>query len=186
MLTRRWSRHDDLEVIGQVSAFEDAMRLVEELSPDLVIFTGVSRREAWTRFVRWVGKARPRTEVLGADQPGLSIAEAIRAGVAGYLLKDVETEEFAEAIRMIATPGQPPRHDPGDTGFGSTAQGPPLPHGDRDSPACGVRGHVRKSPIASASKLSAISSHLNKFFDKLGRQRPSAGGSQGHPQGIVQ
>jgi DNA-binding NarL/FixJ family response regulator len=92
------AEHDDVDIVGEVSSFKEAMWVVDELLPDLVIFTGASRGRAWMRFVRWMTWRRPDIELLWTEDPGFSIAEAIQAGVSEYLLKGVGTDELVNAL----------------------------------------------------------------------------------------
>ena len=95
---------EGFDVVGEADNGEQAVRLAAELQPD-VILMDVSMPEMdgveATRAIRATGtKTRVLMLTMHADKDVL--ADAIRAGASGYLVKDCSTEEVAEAIRMAA------------------------------------------------------------------------------------
>ncbi len=91
----------DITVVGVAADGAAAVRLVDELQPDLVLMDllmpGVNGIEA-TRRIR---RAHPTTAVLvlttyDADE---WVFDAIRAGATGYLLKDMPREEVLRAMK---------------------------------------------------------------------------------------
>lgn len=95
---------EGFDVVGEADNGEQAVALAAELQPDIVLMDVSMPRmdgvEA-TRAIRASGsQARILMLTMHADKDVL--AEAIRAGASGYLVKDCSTEEVAEAIRMAA------------------------------------------------------------------------------------
>jgi DNA-binding NarL/FixJ family response regulator len=95
---------EGFDVVGEADDGEQAVRLAAELQPD-VILMDVSMPEMdgveATRLIRATGtKTRVLMLTMHADKDVL--ADAIRAGASGYLVKDCSTEEVADAIRMAA------------------------------------------------------------------------------------
>jgi two-component system response regulator DegU len=85
------------DVVGEASDGEEAIRLAEELQPDVILMDvtmpGTDGVEA-TRQIRSSGQAsRVVMLTMHADQGVL--ADAIRAGASGYLVKDCSTDEVA-------------------------------------------------------------------------------------------
>jgi DNA-binding NarL/FixJ family response regulator len=102
---RRSLTDEGFEVVGEADNGEQAVQLVAELSPDVVLMD-VSMPEMdgveATRRIRETGtETRVLMLTMHADKDVL--ADAIRAGASGYLVKDCSTEEVAEAIRMAAS-----------------------------------------------------------------------------------
>lgn len=102
---RRSLEDEGFEVVGEADNGEQAVRLVAELAPDVVLMD-VSMPEMdgveATRRIRGTDtESRVLMLTMHADKDVL--ADAIRAGASGYLVKDCSTEEVAEAIRMAAS-----------------------------------------------------------------------------------
>ncbi|NPV27303.1 MAG: response regulator transcription factor [Firmicutes bacterium] len=88
-----------IRVVGEVGDGEAAIAQARRLQPDIVLMDlnmpGTNGVEA-TRVIK---KELPRTKVIAltVDEDD-QIFEAIRAGVAAYILKDVEADELIKAI----------------------------------------------------------------------------------------
>jgi DNA-binding NarL/FixJ family response regulator len=93
---------DDVQIVGEASSGEEAVKAVNDLEPDIVFMDvrmpGMNGIEA-TRAIR---QEKPDTRVIlfTVDESRASIAEAIQAGVSGYLLKDVGVDELVNAARL--------------------------------------------------------------------------------------
>jgi DNA-binding NarL/FixJ family response regulator len=99
---RRSLAAEGFDIVGEAENGEQAVRMAAELSPDLVLMD-VSMPEM---------DGVQATEIIRHESPGVQVvmltmhadrevlADAIRAGASGYLVKDCSTEEIAEAIRM--------------------------------------------------------------------------------------
>jgi DNA-binding NarL/FixJ family response regulator len=93
----------DLEVVGEAENGQIATALVELLRPDVVlmdirmpIMDGVAAtREIAARF------KETKVLVLTTFADEDYVAQALRYGAAGYLLKDTPSEELAQAIRSV-------------------------------------------------------------------------------------
>jgi DNA-binding NarL/FixJ family response regulator len=101
---RRSLSDEGFDVVGEADNGEQAVRLAAELQPDIILMDvsmpGMDGVEA-TRQIRATGtESRVLMLTMHADKDVL--ADAIRAGASGYLVKDCSTEEVAEAIRMAA------------------------------------------------------------------------------------
>jgi NarL family two-component system response regulator LiaR len=92
---------DDIEVIGEAASGEEGVRLAQELLPDVVlmdmVLPGIDGVEA-TRRVKAVSPST-RIIVLTSFADDDKVFPAIKAGAISYLLKDVQPEELARAIR---------------------------------------------------------------------------------------
>jgi two-component system, NarL family, response regulator DegU len=101
---RRSMTDEGFEVVGEAENGEEAVRLVEDLQPDVVLMD-VTMPEMGgvdaTRIIRQEGgPTRVIMLTMHADKDVL--ADAIRAGASGYLVKDCSTDEVAEAVRIAA------------------------------------------------------------------------------------
>jgi two-component system, NarL family, response regulator LiaR len=94
---------DDMEVVGEAADGEEAVALVEATAPDVVLLDLVMPRVDGIEAIRRIRERCPGTRVLVltsfADDH--TVLPAVRAGAAGYLLKDVQPPELAAAIRTV-------------------------------------------------------------------------------------
>lgn len=93
----------DLEVVGIANNGEVAIEQVATLQPDVVLMDVrmpiMDGREA----TRMITQQYPQVKVLvlSTFDDDQYIADAMRAGAKGYLLKDMPSEELAQAIRFV-------------------------------------------------------------------------------------
>ncbi|BAY90060.1 MULTISPECIES: response regulator transcription factor [unclassified Tolypothrix] len=93
----------DLEVVGTADNGETAIEQATVLQPDVILMDiqmPVMDGKAATRIIcqRFPGM---KVLVLTTFDDDENIAEAMRAGAKGYLLKDMRSEELAQAIRFV-------------------------------------------------------------------------------------
>jgi DNA-binding NarL/FixJ family response regulator len=93
----------DLEVVGIADNGETAIEQVEELQPDVVLMDVRMPVMDGRAATRVICKQFPKVKVLvlSTFDDDRYIADSIRAGAKGYLLKDMPSEELAQAIRII-------------------------------------------------------------------------------------
>jgi NarL family two-component system response regulator LiaR len=95
----------DIEVSGEAASGAEAVARVEKMRPDVVLMDlempGELDGIAATRQIRQV---RPETQVIvvTSHHQDEYIFPAVRAGAISYLLKDIEPDELAAAIRKAA------------------------------------------------------------------------------------
>jgi DNA-binding NarL/FixJ family response regulator len=94
---------DGIEVVGAAADGEEAVRLVENLRPDVVLMDLRMPRmdgvEATRRAL--AAKRPPRVLVLTTYADDESIYGALQAGALGYLTKDSGAEAIALAVRTV-------------------------------------------------------------------------------------
>lgn len=102
---RRSMVDEGFDVVGEADNGEEAVRLAAELRPDVVLMD-VSMPEMdgveATRIIR-ATDTPTRVIMLTMHADSDVLANAIRAGASGYLVKDCSTDEVAEAVRMAAS-----------------------------------------------------------------------------------
>jgi NarL family two-component system response regulator LiaR len=92
---------DGIEVIGEAGDGAEAVRLAEELHPDVILMDLVMPKVDGVEAMRKLRRRLPeiRVIVLTSFSDDERLLPAIQAGAAGYLLKDVEPQELARAVR---------------------------------------------------------------------------------------
>ena len=95
---------DDIEVVGEASDGEEALSMVEAVSPDVVVMDLLMPRLSGIEATQRIRELRPATKVivLTSFLDDEKVFAAVRAGAAGYLLKDVRPQELGEAIRTVS------------------------------------------------------------------------------------
>jgi DNA-binding NarL/FixJ family response regulator len=92
------------EVVGEAADGRDALSLIKAQHPDLVLMDtsmpGLNGVEATVRVTKDFPKVRVLMLSAHADEE--YVRQALRAGAAGYLLKDAGTAELELAIRAVA------------------------------------------------------------------------------------
>ncbi|MGO4301767.1 response regulator [Leifsonia sp. RAF41] len=96
--------YDDIEVVGQAGSGPEAVALVAELHPDLVLMDLRMPGGDGVEATRTIAAAHPSTRVvvLTTYETDQDILRAIEAGASGYLLKDIAPAELARSVRSAA------------------------------------------------------------------------------------
>jgi NarL family two-component system response regulator LiaR len=167
--------YDDLELAGEASSGEAAIRLCPEVLPDVILMDLMLPDMDGATATRAIRQQSPQVEVIALTsykEPEL-IKGALEAGAIGYLLKDVSADELAHAIRaahagratlsaeatqvIVRSTGQPP-----EPGFDLTVR-------EREVLVLLVEG-LTNDQIAARLTVSpsTIKSHVSNVLTKLG------------------
>jgi two-component system, NarL family, response regulator DegU len=170
------SLSEEVEVVGEATTGEEAIEVVQQLEPDIVFMDvrmpGMGGLEA-TKAIR---RSRPDTKVIlfTVDESRAAIADAIRAGVSGYLLKDVSAEELLQAARL-ALQGKAVIHPTLTRAFIEEVQyveqRPQTPLSKRESEILQkVAYGATTKEVARDLEISphTVKTHLERIFEKLG------------------
>jgi DNA-binding NarL/FixJ family response regulator len=164
----------DLEVVGTASDGAEAVVLVRELRPDVVLMdlqmTGVDGVSA-TRQI--VGEDLADVLVLTSYSDAERIVGALDAGALGYLLKDADPDEVLRGIRAVAR-GESPinpraaRELLGARRSSSSAAADLTPR-EREVLAL-VRQGLANKQIARRLGISerTVKAHLTSVFSRIG------------------
>jgi DNA-binding NarL/FixJ family response regulator len=95
--------YDDLEVVGEAGDGQEALEQVESLRPDVVLMDIRMPRMSGIEAVERLSAlpAGPKVIVLTTFDLDEYVFGALRAGAAGFLLKDASRERLVEAIRVV-------------------------------------------------------------------------------------
>jgi DNA-binding NarL/FixJ family response regulator len=98
---------DDLEVVGEAGDGQEAFERARELKPDVVLMDirmpQMDGVEATARLTAAGIEPPPRVLVLTTFGLDEYVFGALRAGAAGFLLKDAPRERLLEAIRVVTS-----------------------------------------------------------------------------------
>ena len=98
---------ENVVVVAEAGDGDEAQRVVQEFAPDVVLMDLVMPRVDGIAAIRRIRDLSPSTKVIVltsfADDD--KVFAAVRAGAAGYLLKDVDHAALVEAIRTVHSGG---------------------------------------------------------------------------------
>ena len=92
-----------MDVVGEAADGDEAVELARRLEPRVVLMDLVLPQGNGVDAIRELHSALPRSRllVLTSFVDDARVFAALQAGAAGYLLKDVQPEALAEAIRQV-------------------------------------------------------------------------------------
>jgi DNA-binding NarL/FixJ family response regulator len=100
------STEPDIDVVGEAADGFEAVRRAAELDPDVVLMDvrmpNLDGIQATRRIVER-SCSRPRVLVVTTFEHDDYVFDALRAGASGFVLKRVQPEELAQAIRIVAS-----------------------------------------------------------------------------------
>jgi NarL family two-component system response regulator LiaR len=166
----------DVEVVGEAADGDEAVAAVERLEPDVVLMDLVMPGTDGVEAIRRLrDRGIPsRVIVLTSFVDDDKLFPAVRAGAAGYLLKDVQPQELVSAIRAVHA-GESPV-DPAVAGrlLAEVAEAAPAPRQpltarEREVLVLIARGLPNKL-IARDLGVSekTVKTHVSNIFGKLG------------------
>ncbi len=94
----------DFEVVGEAANGREALRLIQALTPEVALLDismpELNGLDATAQALR----AQPQLKVIIVSMHDTEayVLEALRAGAAGYLLKNADADELERAIRAVA------------------------------------------------------------------------------------
>jgi DNA-binding NarL/FixJ family response regulator len=169
-------RDPDLAVVGEAANGAEAIKLSQQLHPDVVLMDLLMPGIDGIAATRAIRNEFPEIEVLALTSvlERASVVEAIRAGAIGYLLKDIQAAELRLAIKAAAA-GQvqlSPQASAYLLGAIRTPEPPePLTPREMDVLRLLAQGYSNKE-IARALHLveETIKDHVRHILAKLGVQ----------------
>jgi DNA-binding NarL/FixJ family response regulator len=96
---------DDIEVVGEAANGAEAIDAARDLAPDVVIMDVRMPVLDGIAATRAILEALPSAAVLmlTVSDDEEDLFEAMKAGAAGYLLKDITSDEIGPAVRAVAS-----------------------------------------------------------------------------------
>ncbi len=98
------SQQDDLQVVGEAGDAAQALRLVPQLRPQVILLDNHLPGVRGIDAIADLRAASPGSRILmlTVSEDGADLASALQRGAQGYLLKTIDGELLAEAIRRAA------------------------------------------------------------------------------------
>ena len=102
---------EDIEVVGEATTGQEAIKQAESLNPDVILMDLVMPGMDGVEAIRHISIHQPKARILvltsfTADD---KVFPAIKAGALGYLLKDSDPADLVRAIRQVHR-GEPSLH----------------------------------------------------------------------------
>ena len=174
---------DDIQVVGEASNGEEAVRLAQELGPDVVLMDirmpGLDGLQATRQIAGDERLASLRVVILTTFELDEYVFEAMRAGASGFVVKHTEPVELVRAVRVVATGDA--LLSPSVTRrlireFANRAKAPPPADSldvltERERELVGLVGEgLSNDEIAQRLVLSpaTVKTHINRSMVKLG------------------
>ncbi|MFD6225800.1 response regulator [Streptomyces sp. NPDC060232] len=176
--------HPDLEVVGEASTGTEAVQLVRDVSPDVVVMDirmpGMDGIEA-TRLIT-AGPAATRVLVLTTFDEDDHVYGALRAGASGFVVKDMALDDILAAIRVVAggdaliAPGVTRRLIADFVGRPEASAPAPSPRPvagitEREREVLTLVGHGRSNTEIAQDLFITVAtakSHVSRLLTKLG------------------
>ena len=94
----------DIEVVGEASTADQAVGRVHALDPDVAVLDVRLEEGNGIEACRDIRSLHPRTAclILTSFADDEALFQAILAGAAGYLLKQIRTNDLVDAVRRVA------------------------------------------------------------------------------------
>jgi DNA-binding NarL/FixJ family response regulator len=168
----------DLEIVGEAGDGDAAVRGIRETKPDLAIVDLKMPGRGGLSILPDVLAVSPATAILVFtmyDSPSY-VYEAMNAGAAGYVLKNVSRDELLRAVRAVVRGGgflqaevTRPLLKRLATEARSDTGGAPLTARELEVLERLAEGKTNRE-IAEAIRVSeeTVKAHLKKLYDKLG------------------
>jgi NarL family two-component system response regulator LiaR len=173
-------REEDMEVVGEASDGKEAIKIIEDLKPDVAILDIAMPKLSGIEVTRQIKSRLPSTAILilsiyDNDEYVFALLEA---GAAGYLLKDVHGREIVEAVRAVYS-GESVLHPSiarkviqrAITGSTKSVEGKPeIEFSEREIEVLKLAAKgLSNQDIAYALSISirTVQGHINGIFNKL-------------------
>lgn len=174
-LTAFIQAYDDLELAGEARTGEEAVQVCVQVQPDVILMDLMMPGMDGAAATQAIRRRCPKTQVvvLTSFKEEEMVQKALQAGAIGYLLKDVQADELAQAIRL-AHAGQSTLAPEATQALIHAATQPPKPGHDlsereREVLALLVKG-LNNTEIARRLivSLSTVKHHVSNILSKLG------------------
>jgi DNA-binding NarL/FixJ family response regulator len=166
----------DIEIVAEAGSGEEAVAVATEAEPDLIFMDVQMPGMDGLQAAKAIRSERPDTKVIlfTVEESAGAVAEAMQAGISGYLLKDVTADEVVRAARL-AMEGKAVIHPALTRSFIEESRLRPArsetPLSNRESEILQYVAHGNTTKeVARHLGISphTVKTHLERIFEKLG------------------
>jgi DNA-binding NarL/FixJ family response regulator len=95
---------EGIEVVGESGGVDEAVREIDELSPDVVLIDVHMPAGGGVEVIRRVAESRPEVRflALSVSDAAEDVIAVIRAGARGYVTKTISGPELVDAVQRVA------------------------------------------------------------------------------------
>ena len=94
-------QEEDMEIVGDCASAEEALLQTEIFSPNIILMEVKMPGMGGIEGTRRYSQKKTPCGIIMLTLCEDSVAEAMEAGAAGYLIKDIEHQELTQAIRRV-------------------------------------------------------------------------------------
>ena len=162
-------REHDFEIAGLAASGEEAITSFRALRPDIVLMDLRLPRMSGVEAIRAIRRDDPTAKVvvLTAYESPEDVYQALKAGAATYLVKDMLPSELAQTIREVCA-GERPLRPEIEARLAERNSHSPLTSRETEIVELVARG-MRNKEIASALQISqeTVHVHMKNIYAKL-------------------
>lgn len=167
--------YDDLQMVGEASSGEEAIRKAAELQPDVILMDLVMPGMSGAQAAQTIRAQHPQIQIvaLTSFRDDDLMREMLQTGVLGFLFKNASADELAAAVRAAATGTPTLAPEAQQALLHALAQpqavGADLTDRERDVLKLMVKG-LNNPDIADALVISrsTVKFHVSSILSKLG------------------
>ncbi len=102
-LTMTLEHEPDIDVVGEAADGAEAVEKAEQVMPDVVLMDVRMPRRSGIEATEQIKDLLPHVKILmlTISDDEADLYEAIKAGASGYLLKEIQSDEIADAVRSV-------------------------------------------------------------------------------------
>ncbi len=167
--------NDDLELVGEASSGEEALGKASELQPDVILMDLKMPGMGGVAAIRALKREEPKIRIIALTSyiDDSLVQGALQAGANGYVMKNVQADDLANAIRSAAV-GRMTLSPEASKALSEASDYPIIPAEDltdreRDVLKLLIDG-LSNNEIAEKLIISAstVKYHIGNIYTKLG------------------
>lgn len=100
-------QYDDFQLLGEASSEEQLLDMIKSFQPDVILIDFAAKDFSIDVFAKAFRiNSKLKFVAITGEQSGVTIVNALRAGVTSYIKKDCDINEIVDSIRETANGGK--------------------------------------------------------------------------------